>query len=45
MVVIGDSLSDNGNLSLALGATTPSRFTTNPGRSPWRISRPLRVTR
>lgn len=32
MVVIGDSLSDNGNLSLALGATTPSRFTTNPGQ-------------
>lgn len=31
MVVFGDSLSDNGNLSLALGATTPSRFTTNPG--------------
>lgn len=32
MVVIGDSLSDNGNLSLALGATTASRFTTNPGK-------------
>jgi outer membrane lipase/esterase len=32
MVVIGDSLSDNGNLSLALGATSPSRFTTNPGK-------------
>ncbi|KGI76605.1 autotransporter domain-containing protein [Oleiagrimonas soli] len=31
MVVFGDSLSDNGNLSLASGATTPTRFTTNPG--------------
>ncbi|GAB3027645.1 autotransporter domain-containing protein [Oleiagrimonas citrea] len=31
MVVFGDSLSDNGNLSLALGSTTPTRFTTNPG--------------
>ncbi|MDA3914722.1 autotransporter domain-containing protein [Oleiagrimonas sp.] len=32
MVVFGDSLSDNGNLSLALGSTQPSRFTTNPGK-------------
>ncbi len=32
MVVIGDSLSDNGNLSLASGAQQPSRFTTNPGK-------------
>ncbi|HEX7339102.1 MAG TPA: autotransporter domain-containing protein [Rhodanobacteraceae bacterium] len=32
MVVFGDSLSDNGNLSLAGGATQPSRFTTNPGK-------------
>ena len=31
VVVIGDSLSDAGNLSLALGSPTPSRFTTNPG--------------
>lgn len=31
VVVFGDSLSDNGNLSLASGATQPSRFTTNPG--------------
>lgn len=31
VVVFGDSLSDNGNLSLALGSPTPSRFTTNPG--------------
>ncbi|HET7268337.1 MAG TPA: autotransporter domain-containing protein [Oleiagrimonas sp.] len=31
MVVIGDSLSDNGNISLATGASQPSRFTTNPG--------------
>ncbi len=32
MVVFGDSLSDNGNLSLALGGSTASRFTTNPGK-------------
>lgn len=31
IVVFGDSLSDNGNLSLASGAQQPSRFTTNPG--------------
>ncbi len=31
MVVFGDSLSDNGNLSLASGAQQASRFTTNPG--------------
>jgi outer membrane lipase/esterase len=32
VVVFGDSLSDNGNLSLALSPTTsPNRFTTNPG--------------
>jgi outer membrane lipase/esterase len=31
IVVFGDSLSDDGNLSLALGASEPSRFTTNPG--------------
>lgn len=31
VVIIGDSLSDAGNLSLALGSPTPSRFTTNPG--------------
>ncbi len=31
VVVIGDSLADAGNLSLALGSPTPSRFTTNPG--------------
>jgi outer membrane lipase/esterase len=32
VVVFGDSLSDNGNLSLALSpTTTPTRFTTNPG--------------
>lgn len=31
MVVIGDSLSDNGNISLSQGASQPSRFTTNPG--------------
>ncbi len=31
IVVFGDSLSDNGNLSLALGQAQPSRFTTNPG--------------
>lgn len=31
VVIIGDSLSDGGNLSLALGSPTPSRFTTNPG--------------
>lgn len=31
MVVFGDSLSDNGNISLANGAQQPSRFTTNPG--------------
>ena len=31
VIVFGDSLSDNGNLSLASGAQTPSRFTTNPG--------------
>ncbi len=29
-VVFGDSLSDDGNISLAAGATTPMRFTTNP---------------
>src|SRR5699024_5153690 len=32
MVVIGDSLSDNGNISLSQGASQPSRFTTNPGK-------------
>lgn len=32
VVVFGDSLSDNGNLSLAQSpTTTPTRFTTNPG--------------
>lgn len=31
VVVIGDSLSDAGNLSLLAGSPTPSRFTTNPG--------------
>src|SRR5690348_16898899 len=31
VVVFGDSLSDAGNLSLALGSPQPSRFTTNPG--------------
>ena len=32
VIVFGDSLSDNGNLSLALGLPfAPSRFTTNPG--------------
>ena len=31
VIVFGDSLSDDGNLSLAMGATSPSRFTTNPG--------------
>ena len=30
-VVFGDSLSDDGNLSLALGSPVISRFTTNPG--------------
>ncbi len=33
VVIIGDSLSDGGNLSLALGATSPTRFTTNPGET------------
>ena len=33
VVVFGDSLSDSGNLSLALGSPTPSRFTTNPGKT------------
>lgn len=33
VVIIGDSLSDGGNLSLALGSTTPTRFTTNPGET------------
>lgn len=33
VVVIGDSLSDSGNLSLAMGSTTPTRFTTNPGKT------------
>ncbi len=32
MTVFGDSLSDNGNISLANGAEQPSRFTTNPGK-------------
>lgn len=32
VVVFGDSLSDNGNLSIALGLPQVSRFTTNPGR-------------
>ena len=31
VVVFGDSLSDNGDLSIATGAPTISRFTTNPG--------------
>lgn len=31
MTVFGDSLSDNGNISLSGGAEQPSRFTTNPG--------------
>lgn len=31
VVVFGDSLSDNGDLSIALGAPQISRFTTNPG--------------
>lgn len=31
MTVFGDSLSDNGNISLSSGAEQPSRFTTNPG--------------
>lgn len=33
VVIIGDSLSDGGNLSLALGSPTPTRFTTNPGET------------
>lgn len=33
VVIIGDSLSDGGNLSLALGSPTPMRFTTNPGET------------
>jgi len=32
VVVFGDSLSDNGNLSIALGAPQVMRFTTNPGK-------------
>ncbi len=32
MVVFGDSLSDDGNLSIALGLPQISRFTTNPGQ-------------
>lgn len=32
MVVLGDSLSDNGNLSLFMSSPTISRFTTNPGK-------------
>jgi len=31
VIVFGDSLSDNGNVSLAQGAPAPTRFTTNPG--------------
>lgn len=31
VVVIGDSLSDSGNLALASGFPAPARFTTNPG--------------
>jgi outer membrane lipase/esterase len=31
IVVFGDSLNDNGNLSIATGAAQISRFTTNPG--------------
>ncbi len=31
VVVIGDSLSDAGNISTLLGSPTPLRFTTNPG--------------
>lgn len=33
VVIIGDSLSDGGNLSLVLGSPTPTRFTTNPGET------------
>jgi outer membrane lipase/esterase len=33
MVVFGDSLSDNGNLSLALALPQVMRFTTNPGQT------------
>ena len=31
VVAFGDSLSDDGNIALASGGATPSRFTTNPG--------------
>src|SRR5690606_55842 len=31
VIVFGDSLSDNGNISLAQGSPVPMRFTTNPG--------------
>lgn len=33
VVVFGDSLSDDGNVSLALGASQPMRYTTNPGQT------------